>query len=56
VIDYRWIAESVTMASTTLTRDLIAAVDHACNVPGNLTPTQVDRLSKLQSALEDTLR
>ena len=51
-IDYRWLAESVLMTSDLLAKDLCAAIDHACNVPGKMTATQVDRLVKLETAIE----
>jgi hypothetical protein len=56
MIDYKWTAESICMASPVLARDVIAAVEHAEQVPGdNLTPSLVDRLRRLADALTEEL-
>ena len=44
---FRWTAESIVMTDRTMVRDVLAAIDHARNVPGNITPAQADRLGKL---------
>jgi hypothetical protein len=45
--DYKWLAESICMAGAQITSDLLAAIDHARDVPGNITPGQADRLINL---------
>ena len=54
-IDYKWLAESIAMTGSTITADLLVALDHAANVPGKqLTPARVDRLVRLAKALDET--
>jgi hypothetical protein len=44
---YQWLAESIVMTDRTMVRDLLAAIGHALDVPGEITPAQADRLGKL---------
>jgi hypothetical protein len=48
---YRWLAESIVMTDRTMVRDLLAAIQHARDVPGKITPTQADRLGKLEAEI-----
>lgn len=44
---FQWTAESIVMTDRTMVRDILAAIDHAREVPGNVTPAQADRLGRL---------
>lgn len=48
---YKWTAESIAMTDRTMVRDVLAAIDHAQNVPGKITAAQADRLGKLGAEL-----
>jgi hypothetical protein len=50
--DYRWLAESVVITGDTVAKDLRAALRHALDVPGEITPAQAGRLAKLLDRLE----
>ena len=49
---YNWLAESIVMTGVFMTLDILAAIDHAVNVPGKITPAQADRLAKLGQAID----
>ena len=54
--DYKWLADSIAMTGERITKDIVAALEHARDVPGeNLTPARVDRLCKLLFHLEPQL-
>lgn len=48
---YQWMAESIVMTDRTMVRDILAAIKHARDVPGEITPTQADRLGKLSAEI-----
>lgn len=52
---YRWTAESIVMADPRVARDLLAAISHAREVPGNITAAQANRLGKLATELRALL-
>jgi hypothetical protein len=49
---YHWLAESIVMTDRTMVRDLLAAIKHAAEVPGGITPAQADRLGKLGAEIK----
>ena len=49
---YQWLAESIVMTDRRMVRDILAAIDHAVNVPGKITPAQASRLAELGKAID----
>lgn len=49
---YQWLAESIVMTDHYMAKDILAAIDHAVNVPGKITPVQADRLARLGRCID----